>query len=124
MCLHDKIKTEIIKSEFISRATMNVKRRIFEYLLTEWGVFCLCLFIAERVTEQVVLIRSVRLKLDDFLFILLRLLCAGAVSFLIRTWCKTAWKSVKALLVRGWIEVISGLLLGSLVWLGRHAVTT
>ena len=103
---------------------MNVRRRIFGYLLTGWGVFCLCLFIAERVTGQVVLIRSVRLKLDDFLFVLLCLLCAGAVSFLIRTWCKTVRKSVKALLVCGWIGVISGLLLGSLIWLGRHAVTT
>ena len=46
---------------------MNVRRRIFGYLLTGWGVFCLCLFIAERVTGQVVLIRSVKLKLDDFL---------------------------------------------------------
>ena len=103
---------------------MNVRRRIFGYLLTGWGVFCLCLFIAERVTGQVVLIKSVRLKLDDFLFVLLCLLCAGAVSFLIRTWCKTVRKSVKALLVCGWIGVISGLLLGSLIWLGRHAVTT
>ena len=103
---------------------MNVRRRICGYLLTGWGVFCLCLFIAERVTGQVVLIRSVRLKLDDFLFVLLCLLCAGAVSFLIRTWCKTVRKSVKALLVCGWIGVISGLLLGSLIWLGRNAVTT
>lgn len=102
---------------------MRVKRRIYLCLLIGWGALCLCLFLAERVTGQLILIRFVRLRLDDFLFMLLCLLCAGIIAFFIRSWRKTARKSVKALLVCGWIAVIFGMLMGSLIWLGRHAVT-
>lgn len=103
---------------------MSVRRRIYLCLLIGWGALCLCLFIAKRVTGQFVLIRHVRLELYDFLFILVCLLCSGIIAFLISSWRKTVRKSVKALLVCGWIAVIFCLLMGSLIGLGSHVVTT
>ena len=102
---------------------MSVKRRIYLCLLIGWGALCSCLYLAERVTGQFILIRFVRLRLDDFLLVLLCLLCASIIAFFIRSWRKTDRKSAKAMLVCGWIAVIFSFLTGSLIWLGRHAVT-
>src|SRR3712207_6020391 len=103
---------------------MRVRKIIYIFMLVILGVSCMALFIAERVTGQLALMRIVGMDLYDFMFCFLCLICIGAFSLLIRSWRKTVRKINKALLVFGWSVTIGMLVLGSTLELGRHVVTS
>lgn len=103
---------------------MRVRKIIYISMLVILGVSCMVLFIAERVTGQLALMRIVGMDLYDFMFGFLCLICIGAFSLLIRSWRKTVRKIIKALLVFGWIVTIGMLVLGSMLELGRHVITS
>jgi hypothetical protein len=103
---------------------MRVRKIIHISMLVILCVSCMALFVAERVTGQLALMRIVGMDLYDFMFGFLCLICIGVFSLLIHFWRKTVHKIIKALLVFGWIVTIGMLMLGSILELGRHVVTS
>lgn len=103
---------------------MRVRKKVYKILLIVFGILCVALFITERVTEQVVHTQIFKMNIYDFFFIFLCLIGVGARSLLIRFWRRTSRKLYKGLLFFGWIVLIGVMILGSLIWLLCHAITT